>query len=220
MKDLNGSFIFAVCLLAFTALVFFFKYGQQRVHSSVLEMEKMASETAAMNLEKEVERRTQITAEAEKTAKKNIERAEQARRMLENARKESELSQKELLDSLNAQLEREAEARLAAENASKELATQRDLLSRAAEETRKSLEKLLAQKQNSNAAEIERMKKLLAEKEKEIEALKLRQAELEKMRAKAEDAQRKTETEILDRGGQISLPKNRRIISPNIRSGR
>lgn len=220
MKDLNGSFIFAVCLLAFTALVFFFKYGEQRLHSSALEKERIASETVAINLEKEVERRIQITEEAEKVARKNMERAEQARKMLESARKESELSQKELLDSLNSQLEREAEARLAAENASKELAVQRDILSKTADETRKSLEKLQAQKQDSNAAEIKRMQKLLAEKEKEIEALKLRQAELERMRIQAEAAQRKTEAEIIDKGGQVSLPKHKRILSPNIRSGR
>ena len=29
MKDFQGSLIFAMCLLALTAVVFFFKYGQE-----------------------------------------------------------------------------------------------------------------------------------------------------------------------------------------------
>ncbi len=218
MKDLNGSFIFAVCLLAFTALVFFFKYGSERVQTNVLKAEVRASETTAMNLEREMSRHAEVGARAEEEARKNIEKANQAKKMLERARAESAMSKKELLDSLNAQLEREAEARLSAEKALAELAKQRDILRKTVENTRKSLEDLRAQKQAQSSEEIRKMKKLLKEKEAEIVRLKSRQSELEELRARAAEIQKMTEEEILERGGQVLLPRNKRILSPNIRS--
>ena len=50
MKDLHGTFIFAICLLAFTAVVFFFKYGQQRVHSHMLEAVNDAIEAGIVDV--------------------------------------------------------------------------------------------------------------------------------------------------------------------------
>ena len=60
---------------------------------------------------------------------------------------------------------------------------------------------------------------LLREREAEIERLKKRQAELEFLRQQAYEAQRRTEMEIAARGGTISVPRAKLILSPNIRTG-
>ncbi|MFR6034493.1 MAG: hypothetical protein ACLUKN_15775 [Bacilli bacterium] len=77
---------------------------------------------------------------AQQSAQKNLENARQAREMLERAKKQNSLGQKELIDKLNAQLEREADARLSAQKASEELSKQRDELRKAVESTKEALE--------------------------------------------------------------------------------
>lgn len=216
MKDFYAAIIFAVSLLAVTVVVLVFKYEQQRVYANVLKAESQAVHTRAETLELEVERRADI---AKRSAEANLERARQAREMLEKARANNALTQKQMIDAMNAQLEREAEAREAAQRASAELIEQRDKLARAAVETRRELEKLQKIKVGAPTAEINRMRKLLKEREDEIARLKRRQKELEELYARAEAAQRRTELEIEERGGVVKLPKARRVVSPNMRSG-
>ena len=139
--------------------------------------------------------------------------------MLERAKRTSSLTQKEIVSKLNAQLEREADARLSAEKAYAELLKQRDILDKTVAQTKSDLERLRAQ--NSTRSEsldrLENMRKLLKSRESEIEALKLRQAELERLNAAALEAQAATEREIERRGGIVLLPHHKRILSPNVR---
>lgn len=222
LKDLQGTFIFAVCLLAFTAIVFFFKYGQERAQSRILVAENIATQNKVLNVEIESARRAReaerISRIAEESAKANIEKARQARDMLDKAKASSAVTQKEVVDRLNSQLEREADARIAAEKASAELAAQRDILRRAMTDTKESLEKLMEQKSKHSSSEILRMRNLLKDREREIEALKKRQAELERLRDEAIRAQLSTTREIESRGGVITVSRNKLIYSPAIRS--
>ncbi len=224
MKDLQGTFIFAVCLLAFTVVVLIFKYGQERAQSRILKAENLATQNIALSVEMEAARKAQeadrLSRIAQQSAQKNLENVRKAREMLERAKSQNSLSQKELIDKLNAQLEREADARLSAQKASEELSKQRDELRKAVENTKEALEKLRAQKPvDDSASKIAQMQQLLREREAEIERLKKRQAELEFLRQQAYEAQRRTEMEISARGGTISVPRAKLILSPNIRTG-
>lgn len=164
----------------------------------------------------EAERKTRLAQEA---AADNIRKAREAREMLERAKRTSSLTQKEIVSKLNAQLEREADARLSAEKAYAELLKQRDILDKTVAQTKSDLERLRAQKSTRSESldRLENMRKLLKSRESEIEALKLRQAELERLNAAALEAQAATEREIERRGGIMLLPHHKRILSPNVR---
>ncbi len=220
MKDLQGTFIFAICLLAFTAVVFFFKYGQQRAQSRVLEAENLAAQNMALNIEKKAAEADRASRIARARAEENLKKAKEAREMLEKAKSQSALTQQQIVERLNAQLEREAEARISAQKASEELVVQRDLLSQSVAETKRALELLRAQRKSENAAEISRMRKLLKEREDEIAALRIKAAALEKLCRQAEEAQMRTEAEIESRGGVVTLSRNKRILPPSLRSSR
>lgn len=223
MKDLQGTFIFAVCLLAFTVVVLFFKYGQQRAQSKILEAENMAAQNMVLGAEMEAARKSKeadaLSRIAQQSAMANLEKAKQAREMLDRAKSANVLDQKEVISKLNAQLEREADARISAEKASTELSKQRDELRKAVESTRVALEQLKKQKTSGNTQELTKLQKLLKEREDEIERLRERAAELERLRQLAYEAQLKTEREILDKGGEITVSKPKLIVSPNIRKG-
>ena len=221
MKDFQGSLIFAMCLLALTAVVFFFKYGQERAETIRLEAETEIVQNKVHDIEKkanletaEAERLSRI---AQKSAENNMEKARIAREMLEKSKRTSALTQKEIVAKLNAQLEREADARLSAEKASAELAKQRDILTKAVAQTKSDLQKLKDMQgsinDKSSSQRILAMQKLLKDREAEIERLKKRQAELEAMNARAREAQIQTEKEIEKRGGIVLLPRHKRIFS-------
>ncbi len=222
LKDLQGTFIFAVCLLGFTATVFFFKYGQERAQSKTLEAENAASQNKIASVEMEADKRARelerLGRIASASAKANLEKAREAREMLERAKASSAASQREIIARLNAQLEREADARISAEKASAELAMQRDVLRKSAEETRRALEALRAKKYEDGSSEISKLSNLLKARDAEIEALKKRQAELEKIRDEALKFQTETEREIKSRGGAVTVSRNKLVYSPNIRS--
>ena len=219
MKDFQGSLIFAMCLLALTAVVLFFK--QERAETIRLEAETEIVQNKVHDIEKkanletaEAERLSRI---AQKSAESNMEKARIAREMLEKSKRTSALTQKEIVDKLNAQLEREADARLSAEKASAELAKQRDVLTKAVAQTKSDLQKLKdlqgSVNDKSSSQRILAMQKLLKDREAEIERLKKRQAELEAMNALAREAQMQTEKEIEKRGGIVLLPRHKRIFS-------
>ena len=221
MKDFQGSLIFAMCLLALTAVVFFFKYGQERAETIRLEAETEIVQNKVYDIEKkanletaEAERLSRI---AQKSAENNMEKARIAREMLEKSKRTSALTQKEIVAKLNAQLEREADARLSAEKASAELTKQRDILTKAVAQTKSDLQKLKDMQgsinDKSSSQRILAMQKLLKDREAEIERLKKRQAELEAMNARAREAQIQTEKEIEKRGGIVLLPRHKRIFS-------
>lgn len=217
MKDLQGSLILALCLFAFTAVVFFFKYGQERAQSQMLEAETLAAQNQAMSVEKKASEVARLEQIARKKAAENLRKVKEAREMLERSKKTSALTQKEIVARLNSQLEREAQARLAAERASEELAKQRDILNRAVAQTKADLERLRSVK-NSNEnylSRIDELSELLKRREVEIEDLKKRQAELERMNAAARELQLSTEREIEKRGGIVLLPHHKRVFSPN-----
>jgi len=216
MKDIQGSLIFAMCLLAFTAVVFFFKYGQERAQSKIFEAESALIQKQTDTI-KEAQRKTEAAERASRiarqTAESNLEKARIAREMLEKAKQKSALTQKEIVDRLNAQLEREADARLAAEKASEELSKQRDILSKTVEQTRGDLQRLESMKADPDSAKkISDMRRLLKEREDEIERLKKRQAELEALNARAREIQIITEREIIKQGGLVLLPRHKRLI--------
>ena len=116
---------------------------------------------------------------------------------------------------MNAQLEREADARLAAERASDELARERDRLAKSVSETNKVLASLKNAKKTQNlSADIEKMRRQLDEREAEIERLKVRQAELELLRKRAYELQMQIENEMNFKNYKITIPKNKRLIVP------
>lgn len=215
LKDLQNIFIFAVCLLAFTVIVFSVKYQNERAQSKKLEAKAIESANMVVEIEKEALEAKKRSAIAHKTAAENAEKAKQAREMLEQAKLKSQMSQKEIVDSLNAQLEREADARIAAEKASQELTIERDRLTESVKETRKALALLSSAKKTvSSSAEIEKMRKMLAERELEIERLKARQNELELLHKLAKEQQLRIEREMSEKNYKITLPKRKRLIFP------
>lgn len=226
MKELQNAFIFAICLLAFTTVVFFFKYGRERAQSKALEAENIASQTLVFDMEKKAERRAmeaeRLSKIARQSAEENMRRAQQAREMLEKSKRQSELTQMELVKNLNSQLEREADARIAAEKASRELQKQRDILRIAVEDAKSALDELKKRKrENGGDDEIARIQDLLARREAEIERLKKRQAELERLRMEAEESQRKTEERLRSRGIVPALPRSKLLLlSPNMPSSK
>ena len=195
------------------------KYGQERVQSQILEAETKTAQTRAMTVERKADEAERKTRLAQETAADNIRKAQEAREMLERAKRTSSLTQKEIVSKLNAQLEREADARLSAEKAYAELLKQRDILDKTVAQTKSDLARLRAQNstRSDSLDRLENMRKLLESRESEIEALKLRQAELERLNAAALEAQAATEREIERRGGIVLLPHHKRILSPNVR---
>lgn len=141
--------------------------------------------------------------------------------MLEKSKRQSELTQMELVKNLNSQLEREADARIAAEKASKELQKQRDILRIAVEDAKTALDDLKKRGAEDGGAEIARMQDLLAQREAEIERLKKRQAELERLRMEAEESQRRTEERLRSKGIVPALPRSKLLLlSPNVPSSK
>lgn len=127
----------------------------------------------------------------------------------------------ELVKNLNSQLEREADARIAAEKASKELQKQRDILKIAVEDAKSALDELKKRGAEDGGAEIARMQDLLAQREAEIERLKKRQAELERLRMEAEESQRKIEERLRSKGVPPALPRSKLLLlSPNVPSSK
>ena len=150
-----------------------------------------------------------------------MRRVQQAREMLEKSKRQSELTQMELVKNLNSQLEREADARIAAEKASKELQKQRDILRIAVEDAKTALDDLKKRGAEDGGAEIARMQDLLAQREAEIERLKKRQAELERLRMEAEESQRRTEERLRSKGIVPALPRSKLLLlSPNVPSSK
>ena len=215
LKEFQSIFIFAVCLLAFTVVVFFVKYENERAQSQMLEKKSIESANMVVVIEKEAQEAHRKSILANKRADESAKNAKAAREMFEQARIKNAMSQKEIVDSLNAQLEREADARIAAENASKELVVERDRLSKAVLETRNALSLLRKSKKSSSSlAEIEKMRKILSDREAEIERLKVRQAELERMHREAREAQMRIESEMSSKNYRITLPRHKRVIFP------
>ena len=216
LKEFQSIFIFAVCLLAFTVVVFLVKYENERAQTKMLEAKSIENANMVVVIEKEAQEAKRRSAIANKRAAESAKKAKDARVMMEQAMKKSEMSQKEIVAALNAQLEREADARIAAENATKELAAERDRLTKAVAQTRSALDNLQKTKDMSSAraAEISRMRGALAAREAEIEALKARQAELEALNKEAREAQLRLETQMSRSNYNITLPKHKRLIFP------
>lgn len=216
LKEFHSIFIFAVCLLAFTVVVFLVKYENERAQTKILEAKSIENANMVVVIEKEAKEAHRRSVLANKRAAESAKKAKDARAMMEQAMKKSEMSQKEIVASLNAQLEREADARIAAESASKELAAERDRLSKAVAQTRSALDALQKTRQASpkHAEEISKMRTALAEREAEIERLKTRQTELEILHKQAVEAQLRIESQMSRSNYNITLPKHKRLIFP------
>ena len=201
----------------------FLQIRQERAQSKVLEAENIASQTLVFDMEKKAERREKeaerLSRIARRSAEENMHRARQAREMLEKSKRQSELTQMELVKNLNSQLEREADARIAAEKASKE--KQRDILRIAVEDAKSAIDELKKRGTEDGGAEMARMQDLLAQREAEIDRLKKRQAELERLRLEAEESQRRTEEMLRSRGAVPALPRAKLLLlSPNVPSSK
>ncbi len=215
LKEFQSVFIFAVCLLAFTVVVFFVKYENERAQTKILQAKTIESANMVEVIEKEARAAHQRSVLANQRATESAKKAKEAREMLEQAKLKSALSQKEIVATMNQQLEREADARIAAEKASKELAQERDRLAKAVSETRNALSLLQKSKQSPSAiAEIERMRTALSAREAEIEKLKQRQNELELLHKQAKEAQLRIENEMSSKNYRITIPKHKRLIFP------
>ncbi len=216
LREFQSIFIFAVCLLTFTGGVFFVKYENERAQTRALEEKTKESANRVVVIEREAKLAYERSVLANKRAAESARKAKEAKEMFEAAALKKQMSQKEMVESLNAQLEREADARIAAENSAKELAKERDKLVKAVGETRQALLKLNSETTPASAAadEIARVSKLLEAREAEIERLKARQIQLEKMEFEARQAQLKTESQMRAKNYTITIPKHKRLIFP------
>ena len=215
-REFQSVVIFAICLLAFTGVVFFVKYENERAQTRVLEARSIENANKVVVIEKEVRAANQRSVQANRRAAENARKAAEARVMLEQARQKSKMTQNEIVAALNAQLEREADARISAEKASAELAKERDRLALAVEQTKTALRDFDAAGKSGKKfeSEISRIKRALHDRESEIEQLKLRQAELEQLNREAREAQLRIESEMSAKHYKITLPKSKRLIFP------
>lgn len=216
LREFQSVFIFAVCLLTFTGGVFFVKYENERAQTKALEAKTRESADKVAEIQKQARLAYERSVQANKRAAESARKAKEARQMFEQAALKRQMSQEQIVSSLNAQLEREADARIAAENSAKELAKERDNLAKSVEETRMALEQLnKSAKPNSAAAgELSRIKTLLSQREAEIERLKVRQSQLERLEREARQAQLRTEMQMRQNNYRITIPKSKRLIFP------
>ena len=216
LREFQSVFIFAVCLLTFTGGVFFVKYENERAQTKALEAKTRESADKVAEIQKQARLAYERSVQANKRAAESARKAKEARQMFEQAALKRQMSQEQIVSSLNAQLEREADARIAAENSAKELAKERDNLAKSVEETRMALEQLnKSAKPNSAAAgELSRIKALLSQREAEIERLKVRQSQLERLEREARQAQLRTEMQMRQNNYRITIPKSKRLIFP------
>ena len=216
LREFQSVFIFAVCLLTFTGGVFFVKYENERAQTKALEAKTRESADKVAEIQKQARLAYERSVQANKRAAESARKAKEARQMFEQAALKRQMSQEQIVSSLNAQLEREADARIAAENSAKELAKERDNLAKSVEETRMALEQLnKSAKPNSAAAgELSRIKALLSQREAEIERLKVRQNQLERLEQEARQAQLITEMQMRQNNYRITIPKSKRLIFP------
>lgn len=216
LREFQSVFIFAVCLLTFTGGVFFVKYENERAQTKALEAKTRESADKVAEIQKQARLAYERSVQANKRAAESARKAKEARQMFEQAALKKQMSQEQIVSTLNAQLEREADARIAAENSAKELAKERDNLAKSVEETRMALEQLnRSAKPNSAAAgELSRIKTLLSQREAEIERLKVRQSQLERLEREARQAQLRTEMQMRQNNYRITIPKSKRLIFP------
>lgn len=216
LREFQSVFIFAVCLLTFTGGVFFVKYENERAQTKALEAKTRESADKVAEIQKQARLAYERSVQANKRAAESARKAKEARQMFEQAALKKQMSQEQIVSTLNAQLEREADARIAAENSAKELAKERDNLAKSVEETRMALEQLnKSAKPNSAAAgELSRIKALLSQREAEIERLKVRQSQLERLEREARQAQLRTEMQMRQNNYRITIPKSKRLIFP------
>ncbi len=215
LREFQSVFIFAVCLLTFTGGVFFVKYENERAQTKALEAKTRESADKVAEIQKQARLAYERSVQANKRAAESARKAKEARQMFEQAALKKQMSQEQIVSTLNAQLEREADARIAAENSAKELAKERDNLAKSVEETRMALEQLnKSAKPNSAAGELSRIKALLSQREAEIERLKVRQSQLERLEREARQAQLRTEMQMRQNNYRITIPKSKRLIFP------
>ena len=216
LREFQSVFIFAVCLLTFTGGVFFVKYENERAQTKALEAKTRESADKVAEIQKQARLAYERSVQANKRAAESARKAKEARQMFEQAALKKQMSQEQIVSTLNAQLEREADARIAAENSAKELAKERDNLAKSVEETRMALEQLnKSAKPNSAAAgELSRIKTLLSQREAEIERLKVRQSQLERLEREARQAQLRPEMQMRQNNYRITIPKSKRLIFP------
>ena len=216
LREFQSVFIFAVCLLTFTGGVFFVKYENERAQTKALEAKTRESADKVAEIQKQARLAYERSVQANKRAAESARKAKEARQMFEQAALKKQMSQEQIVSTLNAQLEREADARIAAENSAKELAKERDNLAKSVGETRMALEQLnKSAKPNSAAAgELSRIKTLLSQREAEIERLKVRQSQLERLEREARQAQLRTEMQMRQNNYRITIPKSKRLIFP------
>lgn len=215
LREFQSVFIFAVCLLTFTGGVFFVKYENERAQTKALEAKTRESADKVAEIQKQARLAYERSVQANKRAAESARKAKEARQMFEQAALKKQMSQEQIVSTLNAQLEREADARIAAENSAKELAKERDNLAKSVEETRMALEQLnKSAKPNSAAGELSRIKTLLSQREAEIERLKVRQSQLERLEREARQAQLRTEMQMRQNNYRITIPKSKRLIFP------
>lgn len=216
LREFQSVFIFAVCLLTFTGGVFFVKYENERAQTKALEAKTRESADKVAEIQKQARLAYERSVQANKRAAESDRKAKEARQMFEQAALKKQMSQEQIVSTLNAQLEREADARIAAENSAKELAKERDNLAKSVEETRMALEQLnkSAKPNSASAGELSRIKALLSQREAEIERLKVRQSQLERLEREARQAQLRTEMQMRQNNYRITIPKSKRLIFP------
>ena len=223
MKNLQGALILLACLFAFAAVVFFFKYNELRSQAKLLETNNLASQGEAIGAKIEADQKSGEASGMERLAAENAKKAKEAQEMLARFKAGSEEEKQKLLEALNAQLSREADARLAAEKANAELAAQRDALEKAVAETRAALEELenkksapgkKAELSADDKRKVSKMQEDLKAREAQIEEMRKRAETLEAQRAAAESRQIVIEREIEKHGGKLAMPRYKRITTP------
>ena len=122
MNDINKTLLLCTCVLAFTSILFFFKFVAEKAHSADLLAQKEAAYVDARKSIKHAESQNEIASDAkksaqlaEKQAQENFTKVSKAIAELERLEAASAVEQVESAAQAKAKLEREIAARVKAE---------------------------------------------------------------------------------------------------------
>lgn len=180
MNEINKTLLLCTCVLAFTSLLFFFKFVAEKARSADLLAQKEAAYVDARKSIKHAESQNEIASDAkksaqiaEKKAQENFTKVSKAMAELERLEAASAVEQVESAAQAKARLEREIAARARAEKQILVLSSRNESLER-------DLLLLSNELECANAENSQRIRAMEAENQKKLDEL---QSELQKYKS-------------------------------------
>lgn len=184
MNELNKTLLLCACILAFTTLLFFFKFAAQKARSEDLLAQKEAAYVDARKSIKQAESQNEKATDAQKTAQlaeknaqENFTKVSEVVAELERLEAASAIEQIESAAQAKARLEREVALRIKSEK-------QLEMLSLRNESLERDLLLISSELESLTAENTQRIRLLEAENLKKVSELK---AELERTNNLVED---------------------------------